>query len=241
MNTKILFLSLISGLSTVFGCIIMFISKKYKNKVLSFSFGLSFVVMFLISIIELIPEGISYGFNYLSIPILFVISLVLLMLGGGVVYLLDKINKTDDDLYGVGWLCMLSVLIHNIPEGIITAITLISNFDFGLKMFLIILIHNIPEGISIAAPIYYSGHGRLKSLLYSFVSGGGEVVGAIFGMMICRIFNLDLLLYILLILVAGIMIYLSCRKLFFEGLKCNEDNLFICGIVIGLLIVLITL
>lgn len=241
MNTKILLLSLISGLSTVFGCIIMFVSKKYKNKVLSFSFGLSFIVMLLISVIELIPEGISYGFTYMSIPILFMFSFVLLMSGGGVVYFLDKYNNSENDLYGVGWLCSLSVLIHNIPEGIITAVTLLSDFNFGLKMFLIILIHNIPEGISIAAPIYYSGHGKIKSLLYSFVSGGGEVVGAIIGMLICRFLNLDLMLYILLIIVAGIMIYLSCKKLFFEGLKCNEDNLFVIGIVIGIIIVLITL
>lgn len=234
-------MSLISGFSTVLGCIIMFISKKYKNKVLSYSFGLSFIVMFLISILELIPEGISYGINYFSIPILFILSFILLVSGGGVVYFLDKVNKSNNDLYNVGWLCMLSVLIHNIPEGIITAITLISDFDFGLKMFLIIMIHNIPEGISIAAPIYYSGHGKMKSLLYSMVSGGGEVVGAILGMIICKLFNLDLLLYILLIIVAGIMIYLSCKKLFFEGLKCNEDNLFIYGIVFGIIIVLITL
>ena len=241
MNTKILIMSLISGLSTVFGCFIMMISKKHKNKVLSFSFGLSFIVMFLISILELIPEGISYGYNYFSVPILFVLSFVLLIAGGGVVCLLDKFNKSDNDLYNVGWLCMLSVLIHNIPEGIITAITLISDFDFGIKMFLIIMIHNIPEGISIAAPIYYSGYGKLKSLLYSTVSGGGEVVGAILGMMICKFLNLELMLYILLIIVAGIMIYLSCRKLFFEGLKCNNDNWFIYGIIFGILIVILTI
>lgn len=177
----------------------------------------------------------------LSIPILFLISLILLISGGGVVWILDKFRHNDNELYNVGWLCMLSVLIHNIPEGIITAITLISDFDFGIKMFLIILIHNIPEGISIAAPIYYSGHGKYKSLLYSTLSGGGEILGALFGIGICKFFNLDLLLYILLLIVAGIMIYLSCKKLFVEGIKCNEDNIFLIGIVLGIVILLFTL
>lgn len=219
----------------------MYINKKHRNNILSFSFGLSFSVMFLVSIIELIPESISYGINLFSIPNLFILSFVLLMTGGGVVWFLDKINKNDNELYNVGWLCMLSVLIHNIPEGIITAISLMSDFDFGLKMFLIIMIHNIPEGISISLPIYYSGHSKCKALLYSIISGGGEVVGAIVGLLICNIFNMKMMLYILLMIVAGIMIYLSCRKLFVQGLKCNNDNVFIYGIILGIIIVIVSI
>lgn len=241
MITKILLLSLISGLSAVVGCLIMFVNKRYRNNVLSFSFGLSFSVMLLVSIFELIPEAMTYGIKMFSIPILFILSLILSMTGGGVIYLLDKLNNTDNELYNVGWLCMLSVLIHNIPEGIITAITLMTDFNFGLKMFLIILVHNIPEGISISLPIYYSGHGKCKALLYSIVSGGGEVLGALVGILICKLFNLELMLYILLIIVAGIMIYLSCRKLFVEGLKCNNDNVFISGILLGIIIVVLTI
>ena len=234
-------MSFISGLSTVFGCLIMFISKKYKNKVLSFSFGLSFSVMFLISIFELIPESISYGVKMLSIPILFLISLILLISGGGVVWILDKFRHNDNELYNVGWLCMLSVLIHNIPEGIITSLSFLSNYNFGFKMFLIILIHNIPEGISIAAPIYYSGNGVKKSLFYSLISGAGEFIGAILGLSIFRFFNVTLLMYFLLMLTAGIMIYLSLSKLFVNGIKIRKYNYFIFGIVIGILIVFTTL
>ena len=192
MNTKILFLSLISGLSTVLGCLILLISKKYKDKVLSFSFGVASSVMFIISVLELIPEALSYMINDLSIPVLFIISLLLLMSGGVIVRLLDKYSKSDNELYNVGWLCSLSILVHNIPEGIITAISLLTNFDFGMKMFFMILIHNIPEGISIAAPIYYSGNGVKKSLFYSTVSGGGELFGAILGLFVFRTFNMNL-------------------------------------------------
>lgn len=241
MNTKIILLSFISGLSTVVGCLVVFISKKYKSSVLSFSFGLACSVMFLISVMELVPESISYGFKFLNIPILFMLSFCLLIIGGGVVWFLDKNSKNNNKLYNIGWLCMLSVLIHNIPEGIITSITLMSNYNFGLKMFFLILIHNIPEGISIAAPIYYSGNGRFKSIFYSLFSGGGEILGAILGIFVCRLFNLDVLLYILLMIVAGIMIYLSCKKLFFEGLNSCNDNFFVYGIIVGIFIVIFTL
>lgn len=241
MNTKILFLSLISGLSTVIGCVVLLISKKYKNKVLTFSFGLSGTIMILISILELVPEAISYSINVISIPILFIVSLIIMTSGGVIVRLLDKLSNNDDEIYNVGWLCMLSLLIHNIPEGIITSLSLLSNYSFGIKMLLIIMIHNIPEGISIAAPIYYSGNGVRKSLIYSTVSGGGEFVGAILGLYIFKYFNIDILMYLLLMLTAGIMIYLSVVKLFKNGIKLNEYKWFIIGIVIGIVVVFTTL
>ena len=241
MNTKILFLSLISGLSTVIGCIILLIGNKYKDKVLSFSFGLAGSVMLLISILELVPEAISYSINIMSIPILFIVSLIIMVSGGVIVNLLDKYSNSDNELYNVGWLCMLSILIHNVPEGIITSLSFLSNYNFGIKMFLIILIHNIPEGISIAAPIYYSGNGVKKSLFYSLISGAGEFIGAILGLSIFRFFNVTLLMYFLLMLTAGIMIYLSLSKLFVNGIKIRKYNYFIFGIVIGILIVFTTL
>ena len=46
----------IAGLSTILGNILLFIDIKYKDKLISFCMGLSFVVMFLISIFDLVPE-----------------------------------------------------------------------------------------------------------------------------------------------------------------------------------------
>lgn len=241
MNTKILFLSLISGLSTVFGCVILLINKKYKNRVLSFSFGLTCCVMFLISVLELVPEALSYSIDIISIPILFIVSLIIMIIGGGIVFLFDKVSKSDNELYNVGWLCMLSMLFHNIPEGIITAMSFLSNYNFGIKMFVLILLHNIPEGISIAAPIYYSGNGLKKSFIYSLISGAGELVGAILGLYIFKYFYIDLIMYFFLMLVAGIMIYLSLGKLFIKGINSTEDNYFFIGILVGIVLIITTL
>lgn len=238
---NIILLSVISGLSTVLGSLILFINKKYMNQVLSFSFGIASSIMFLVSIFELIPESINYIYNDLSIPIIFVMSLIILISGGGVIRFLDKYTSSDNELYNIGFLCMLSILIHNIPEGIITGISLLSDYSFGLKMLLIIMMHNIPEGISIAAPIYYSGQGKLKCLLFSFISGGGEVLGAILGITLFRYLNISYVMYFMLMATAGIMIYLSLGKLFVKGIKLTEDNYFVFGILIGIIILVITL
>ena len=51
----------IAGLSTILGNVLLFIDSKYKDKLISFSLGLAFIVMFLISVIELIPVIESPG------------------------------------------------------------------------------------------------------------------------------------------------------------------------------------
>ena len=67
---NIILLSLICALSTVVGAVILFFSDKHKNKVLAFSFGLASSVMLLISVFELIGEGISYVYDNLDILVI---------------------------------------------------------------------------------------------------------------------------------------------------------------------------
>ena len=120
MNNFLPFIiSCISGLSTVLGNLLLFINIKYKDKLLSFTMGLTFVVMFLISVLELIPEGIGmiyYRFNYIFI---FCISLLFLMIGYILVNIIESRIECSSNLYKIGILSMLSVFIHNVPEGII--------------------------------------------------------------------------------------------------------------------------
>lgn len=152
----------IAGFSTMLGNVLLFINSKYKDKLISFSLGLSFIVMFLISILELVPEGISIIYG--SIPNLYLFILCLLLLGVGyliVVFIEGKINN-ENSLYKIGILSMISLLIHNIPEGIICSLSSSINLEFGIKMSLMIMIHNIPEGICISLPIYYSTKSRGK-------------------------------------------------------------------------------
>lgn len=231
----------IAGFSTVLGNILLLIDLKYKDKLISFSLGLSFIIMFLISVLELIPEGvrlISVSFNFFS---LFCICLGLLFAGYFIVILIDKNIDSDDSLYKVGVLSMISLLIHNIPEGMICAITSSTNVELGLKMSFIILVHNIPEGICISLPIYYATKSKIKAIMYTVISGMGEVLGAILTMVFLKRFINVYTLAIILIITAGIMITLSVRKILKEGLSFKKYTWFVCGIVIGIIVLIFTL
>lgn len=230
-----------AGLSTLVGNLLLFINSKYKDKLISFSMGLSFIVMFLLSIIELIPEGIKIVSYRLSLYEIYLYSLLLLVVGYLFVIFIDNRIDSDSKLYRIGFLSMIGLLIHNIPEGIICAISSYNNLDIGLKMSFMIMVHNIPEGIVISLPIYYSTGSRGKALLYTVVSSLGEILGAIITMLFLYRFINDYVMFVVYMVTSGIMITLSVGKILREGISLKLFKWLILGILFGFCIVVISL
>lgn len=236
-----LIITSIAGFSTMLGNILLFIDPKYKNKIISFSLGLSFCVMFLVSVIELIPEGVYEIYKNFTLINVFVISLIFLLVGYFIVIIIEKKINNDDNLYKIGILSMISLLIHNIPEGIICAITSSNSIELGLKMSFIILVHNIPEGICISLPVYYSTESRGKAVFMTFISSLGELIGALITMLFLKNYITDLVLAMVLLITAGIMITLSIFKIYKEGISYKCYKWFIGGVLLGILIIGLTL
>lgn len=242
MNTfMILCLTSLAGFSTMLGNILLIIPPKYKKNILSFSLGLSFCVMFLVSILELIPEGLILGKEKWSNIPLFGISLLLMSFGAILVILINAKIKSEDSLYKVGFLSMLSLLVHNIPEGVLCVLSSLTNTHFGLKMILLILIHNIPEGICISLPIYYATKNRKKAILYTFISGLGELSGALLTIFVLHRFINNMMLFIVFLFTAGIMIYLSTFKILKEAFVYKKYLYLLLGILLGVVIIILTL
>ena len=231
----------IAGLSTILGNLLLFIDNKYKDKLISFSMGLAFIVMFLISVLELIPEGIALVTDRLVLYEIYLYSLLLLVVGYCFVIFIDNKVDSDSKLYRIGVLSMISLLIHNIPEGIICAMSSYNDIELGLKMSFMIMIHNIPEGICISLPIYYATKSRGKALLYTVISSLGEILGAIITMLFLYRYIAGYIMYIIYMVTAGIMITLSVCKILKEGISLKVFKWLIIGVLFGIGIVAITL
>lgn len=240
INIYPIIISSMAGMATVLGNIMLFVPIKYKDKILSLAFGLSFAVLMLISLGELVVEGLKFveGWNYVQ---MFVCSLLLLLCGCKLVDKFDHAIGEKNELYRVGVLSMISLVVHNIPEGIICAMTSSIDIKLGLKMSLAILIHNIPEGICICLPIYYATMSKRKALWMTVFSGSGEVIGAILTILFLRPLITPIVLYVIFMVTAGIMISLSLKKLLVQGIKLQQFRWFFVGIILGLVIVMITL
>ena len=167
----------IAGLSTMIGVIFIFLKIKNINKFLSISLSFSSIVMILISIFDLLPESFFYLVlkNKLSGIIISIISFlsgIILIKFSNIIF--KKLEEKGSSLYKLGILSAIVLMLHNIPEGIITFLTSGTNKILGIKIAIAIMLHNIPEGISIAVPIYYSTYSVSRAVKTTLISALSE-------------------------------------------------------------------
>ena len=125
--------SLIAGLSTCLGMIFTFIKPRDIKKFITISLSLAMGVMTLISIKELIPGPLRSIFRlnnlFNSLLIMVICPLIAMM----IINISKQNVKNSDNLYRVGLLNMITLLLHNVPEGIVTFMSSITNKHLGLK------------------------------------------------------------------------------------------------------------
>ena len=237
-NTTIAFIiSSLAGLSTLIGSIIILINKKDKTKFITKTMAFDSGVMFSLSILDLIPESISFLKNNFYQKPAIIVSLIFLTTGILISIFIDKKIPTDNNLYKVGIVSMLAIIIHNIPEGIATFITTKTDITLGLSLAIAIALHNIPEGISISVPIYYSTKSKKKAFLYTLISGISEPLGIAF--LFLKPSNLTL--GIIFAIIAGIMIHISTYELMPQSLKYKNYQSSVIYFIIGSIFVIINL
>jgi len=233
-------LSFIAGISTLIGFLFIFI-KSSKEKVISASLGISCGVMITVSILDLIPNSFLLLINKNILYTLFLILIGFLtgiFISSIIDQKVDKNSKNSIKLYKLGIISMFVLIMHNIPEGIVTFITSTNNIKLGISLTIAIALHNIPEGISISIPIYYSTKSKLKAFLYTFISGISEPIGAILAYIILAKYINNMVLGILYSIIAGMMINIAINNLYKESINYNKKNTniyFLIGIIIMLI------
>ena len=212
----------ISGIVTVFGGLIIFVRKINRYRLISSSLYFAAGIMISVSVLDLSPSGFSLLirlFDRIGILLFTIFGsclLYLVILRYFISKSIKKItdnNNNHDSLYNVGFFSLIVIMLHNIPEGMATYLSTRNDFKLGLSLAIAIGLHNIPEGISIAVPLYYSSRSKLKALLYTFLAGMSELLGAIICSGFLTSFNVNYLLGFLYPIISGIMIFLSIEEL----------------------------
>jgi len=237
-------LASISGFSTMLGCLGIFVPVKKKDEFITFAISLSLSVMIMISLFDLIPGSLPSISNK---GITNSIILFALFFGTGVILvsivnkIIEKEKGNSNNLYKVGILSFIALVLHNLPEGILTFMSTYQDFNLGVSLCIAITLHNIPEGISIAVPIYYSTGSIWKSIKCTFLSALAEPLGALFAFLILKDYITESMIGMFLILVAGIMITLSINKMLPEALSYNKKKSLYLGFAMGIIIVILSL
>ena len=250
-NTALAFvLTTLAGFSTLIGAFLIFFKFKNEEKLLAGCLSFAAGVMMMISVIDLMPEGVSLLKTKYGLFATLGLGLGAIILGGITSGLLDyffpdnvkndsKGSKYNSSLYKVGIIAMIAIVIHNIPEGIATFVTTHHNVSLGFSLALAISLHNIPEGLSIAVPIYYSTKSRTKALLYTLVSALSEPFGAVITYLFLINYINETVLGLLYFLIAGIMVYISMFELLPKSKSYNYKKLTYLFFFIGIVFITI--
>jgi ZIP family zinc transporter len=238
-------LTLIAGLSTVFGGSLVFLLKKITPRMMSFLLSLSAGAMIYIGLIELLPEAIKTNGR---------LSSLLFFFGGmSLLYFLDKSipyhclfdgrcnSKESKRLFKTGSLIAIAIMLHNFPEGIAVFLSSLSSTKFGLLVALITIAHNIPEGIAITAPIYKATNNKNTALKFTLLAGLAEPLGGLFAYLVFSPFMSFSVLTSILAAVAGIMVYISIDELLPECFAQGSVKTSIVGFFVGIVLIGLTL
>lgn len=114
-------LTFIAGFSTMIGTILIFLKVKNVNKFICSSLAFASGVMFIMSIVDLIPESLILISSKYNGVIVAIICFLFVILGIIISMLIDYYLPSDNfyldgKLYKVGIISMLAIILHNIPE-----------------------------------------------------------------------------------------------------------------------------
>ncbi len=246
-NTISFLLTLVAGLATMLGTILIFFKVKKIDKLITGALAFASGVMLTVSITDLIPESVNLiqhdNNGFLTVILCFFFIILGIIISMLIDYYLPsqpiEIKDTKSNtLYKVGLISMVAIILHNIPEGIATFITSNNDITLGISLTIAIALHNIPEGISISIPIYYATKKKSKAILYTLISALSEPLGAIIAYLFLAPFVTNTFLGILFSIIAGIMMQISLCELLPTSLSYEKRKTTIIFFILGCIFML---
>jgi len=235
-------LSLLAGLATGLGGLIVVTMKGMSMRMLGFGLGLSSGIMVIIGIRDLFGKSIELG-GYFPAVIWFVIG-ALFILAVDVLLPHEFFFKESGArgggksmLMATGTIVALGITIHNIPEGMIVGAGYAAMPAFGLVLAIAIALHNIPEGLAVSAPLCAGGCSRRKTLFISTVSGLSETLGA--AVAVTFLSFIPGILPGLLAFAGGVMTYITMDELIPTAQKYGSPHAIGLGLMAGLIIAML--
>lgn len=240
MTVIVLLLSLLMGLSFVIG---LFLSKQIKSKWMTyFATAMAFMIIVAVLATDIIPELIELADNYPSIWLtvcgeaagIFILVIIDLFIPHH-----HHEHKHNDDakkehkehLYHIGLLTFISVIIHNILEGIAFYLVAKASIKAALLMAGGIALHNIPLGIEMSTFFESSKKQNILKQTLLIISG---TIGALIGL--CAGDLSQLVNIIVLSITCGMMLYLAFLELGVETFNERKEKGIIEGLLVGAII-----
>ena len=233
---------------TALGSAIVFCFKVVNKSIMDALLGFSAGVMIAASFWSLLNPAIDIA-NELNM-ISWLVVFCGFFFGGMLLFIGDRVfpivlNKQYDFNFKRCLLLIFSIVLHNIPEGLVIGFSFgavnlgVSNISIisAITLAIGIGLQNFPEGSAISLPLRREGISRQKSFFFGQLSGVVEPISAVIGVILVT--KIQLLLPFLLSFAAGAMIYVVVEELIPESQSNEKKDLMALFTLLGFSIMMI--
>lgn len=240
----------LAGLSTAVGALVVILSGNISKEKMAISQGFAAGVMLAVSLADLMPESFGKYYVYMNAMTAFKAVASLFFWGWiagtaiSAITVPDNLKDTDSTLSSARRMALLTTLVmvlHNLPEGMLTMFTSAGDISFGLKMALAVALHNLPEGMAIASPVLYVTNNKSKAFLQAFMAGMAEPAGGVLSYILLQGFITPAFLNGFMPVVAGVMCQTAVCELIPNSIKISNIKHTIYGIITGIMVMSIGL
>lgn len=230
--------SIVAGLATCLGSLIVLLLGNPRERTLSVLFGLAAGIMMAVVVLDLIPSALEQGsfrqaaagFS-IGVIIMLILDLILSQ-----IYFPKAQGRNKAYFLKMGYLVATGIALHDLPEGIAIAAGYTAQKNLGIVIALAIGLHNIPEGMATATPLKIAGIRPLNILLLNIFVSLFTPVGAFIGLLLVKTSPHQIAL--LLAVAAGAMTFIVKSELLPESRR-RHPNYSTLGGIIGFMFILI--
>jgi len=232
---------------TALGAALVFFFKRVNKNVLDAMLGFAAGVMIAASFWSLLNPAIEMAHNLNMIA--WLVALIGFISGGLLLFSGDKIfsklDKNEQNGFKRSLMLVLSITLHNIPEGLAVGVAF-GSIAYGLEgatlasaciLALGIGLQNFPEGTAVSVPLRREGFSRKKAFFYGQLSGVVEPISGVIGALL--VIKIRFLLPYLLAFAAGAMIYVVVQELIPESQSNMKKDLMALFTILGFSLMMI--
>lgn len=237
-----LLLSLIAGLATGVGGLIVLSMRRIGNRIVSLSMGFASGVMLMVAFNNLFLEA-EKMLAHIELIAFFAMGAIVMMTLDLAVPHIEPTRREENGrsqrMHQSGVLIAIGITLHNLPEGFVVAAGYLFNPSLGLVIAVAIMLHNIPEGMATAIPLSEAGTTPLKTAVIAFLSGMAEPFGALLGAVALSTFAPRILIGYSLVFAAGVMTYITADELIPVAHEYGFKHTVSVGLLLGIIFALL--
>ena len=233
----------VASLATGLGGLVVLCTRCVNCKTLAISQGFAAGVMIGISLLDMLPKSFAFAKSGTGTVMAVVVVAALFGIGCVAAVVLEKItcaeqkdkNETGFAVKKSCLVTMIVIVLHNLPEGMLTALTALSDVLYGAQITFAVAMHNIPEGIAVASGVLYVTKSKTKAVLTAFLTGVAELFGGVVALLLLQQFVTQSFIMAFIAVISGVMVQISVFELVPGGIKIYSPKAVLKGFVAGVI------